>query len=46
MGSFWCEENSWLSELALVLMRFDHIASVIVNTNDGIIALQIEPVED
>jgi len=27
-------------------MRFDHIASVIVNTNDGIIALQIEPAED
>jgi hypothetical protein len=29
-----------------VLVRLDHIASGILNANDGIIALQIEPAED
>ena len=33
-------------EIALVLVRFDHVASRIVNANYGIIALQIEPTED
>ena len=32
--------------MALVLVRFDHVASFIVNANHGIIAFEIEPVED
>ena len=35
-----------LFEIALVLVRLDHIASAIVNANHGIIALEIEPAED
>ena len=31
------EENSWLSKLALVLVRFDHIASMIVNAEHKIL---------
>jgi len=33
-------------ELARALVRFDHVASFIVNANHGIIALEIEPAED
>ena len=28
-------ESAWMSELARVLVRFDHIASFIVNANHG-----------
>src|SRR5437867_5974864 len=30
-------KRSWLFELALVLVRFDHVASIIVNANRGIV---------
>jgi len=33
-------------EIASVLVRFDHVATSIVNANHGIIALKIEPAED
>jgi len=29
-------KNSWLFEIALVFVRFDHVASVIVNANHTI----------
>jgi len=35
-----------LFEIASVLVRLDHVARFIVNANDGIIALEIEPAED
>jgi hypothetical protein len=31
-----CEQNSNLLEIALVLVRFDYVASVIVNANHSI----------
>jgi hypothetical protein len=40
------QARSWLFEIALVLVRFDHDARVIVNANHGIIALEIERAED
>ena len=38
--------DSRLSEIALVFVRLNHITSIIVNANHGIIALEIEPAED
>jgi hypothetical protein len=35
-----------LFELALLFLRLDHVASLIINTDHGIIALEIEPAED
>ena len=35
-----------LFEIALVLVRFDHVASFIINADHCIIALEIEPAED
>jgi hypothetical protein len=36
MGDSDARKNSWFFELALVLVRFDHVARVIVNADDGI----------
>jgi len=38
-------ETSPLSELPRVLVRLDHVASLIVNPNHSIIAFDIEPAE-
>jgi hypothetical protein len=35
-----------LSEVALVLVLLNHVASIIVNADHGIIAFEIEPAED
>ena len=35
-----------LFEIAPVLLRLDHVATLIINANHGIIALQVEAAED
>jgi hypothetical protein len=43
-----CNKNANLPlfEIASVLLRLNHVASLIVNADHGIIALQVEAAED
>jgi hypothetical protein len=45
-GGGGCEQNSWLFRIARILVRFDHVANVIVKANHCVIAFEIEPTED